>query len=363
MRALQAVAGLLLNYDSDRMVPLYGYGAKVPPNYKTVSHCFPLTFSREVEVDDIEGVLEAYKAALPRVVLAGPTYLSPVIRQASKAASEHATQDRQIYHILLILTDGNVNIQDMAETKRAIVAASELPMSIIIAGVGGKSFETMKLLDSDDALLEQDGKYASRDIVQFVELREFAGRPEAELAAAVLEEVPRQFLGYMRDHEVTPNPPLDPKMAEVDTGEGTAIRLPALALSTEQRAEQGRKRAASRLQRVQSARQQLAAVAPPLPAAAWAEDKLDAAARRRGCLCLSWGKVAERRRAGASAAAYEDHAPWEEKDAAKVPPQQHGRGTGGDAPARARRSHTSRSSTKPARSSIDRRRSESGVSR
>ena len=277
-------------------------------------------------MDDIEGVLGPTGGSAARGTrwsnISRPSYG----RRPRLPASTPRKTGR--CHILLVLTDGNVNIQDMAETKRAIVAASELPMSIIIAGVGAKSFETMQVLDSDDALLEQDGKYASRDIVQFVELREFAGRPEAELAAAVLEEVPRQFLGYMRDHEVTPNPPLDPKMAEMDTGEGTAVRLPALALSTEQRAEQGRKRAASRLQRVQSARQQLAAVAPPLPAPAWAEDKRRSGAAAR--LPLSWGKSLEeaRRRQrdrirGPSA--------MEEKDTAMVPPQQHGRGAGGDA--------------------------------
>ena len=56
----------------------------------------------------------------------------------------------QNYHILLILTDGVIS--DMDQTKAAIVAASSLPMSIIIVGVGGADFQMMEELDSDDQL-------------------------------------------------------------------------------------------------------------------------------------------------------------------------------------------------------------------
>ena len=56
----------------------------------------------------------------------------------------------QNYFILLILTDGVIT--DMDQTKQAVVAASALPMSIIIVGVGGADFAMMEELDSDDAL-------------------------------------------------------------------------------------------------------------------------------------------------------------------------------------------------------------------
>ena len=44
--ALGEVSNILLDYDSDKLVPVYGFGAKVSmPNYQTygkVHHCFPL---------------------------------------------------------------------------------------------------------------------------------------------------------------------------------------------------------------------------------------------------------------------------------------------------------------------------------
>jgi hypothetical protein len=46
------------------------------------------------------------------------------------------------------LTDGDIT--DMNDTKRAIIRASRLPMSIIIVGVGSCSFEKMVEFNSDD---------------------------------------------------------------------------------------------------------------------------------------------------------------------------------------------------------------------
>lgn len=74
--------------------------------------------------------------------------------------------------MLLIITDGVIT--DIDQTCSAIVAASRLPMSIIIVGVGGADFGAMEFLDSDDTLLHSpQGDVASRDIVQFVPFREF----------------------------------------------------------------------------------------------------------------------------------------------------------------------------------------------
>jgi hypothetical protein len=64
----------------------------------------------------------------------------------------------------LIITDGEIH--DMAETKDLIVQASEMPLSIIIVGVGMEKFKMMKELDSDDAMLRDSrGRSAARDVV------------------------------------------------------------------------------------------------------------------------------------------------------------------------------------------------------
>ena len=66
--------------------------------------------------------------------------------------------------MLLILTDGQIH--DMRLTIDQIVAGSELPLSIIIVGLGNADFSNMVFLDSDDKdLIDSNNKKMSRDIV------------------------------------------------------------------------------------------------------------------------------------------------------------------------------------------------------
>ena len=96
----------------------------------------------------------------------------------------------------------------MDATKRTIVENSNLPFSIIIVGVGGADFDAMDELDSDDALLEWNGKRAQRDIVQFVPYRNFLSNDllqmKANLAKEVLAEIPEQVTSYMFANKIPP---------------------------------------------------------------------------------------------------------------------------------------------------------------
>ena len=74
--------------------------------------------------------------------------------------------------MLLIITDGIVT--DGNETREAIVNASDLPMSIIIVGVGSADFGPMEYLAGDDGIVKTvNGRKAKRDIVQFIPFRKF----------------------------------------------------------------------------------------------------------------------------------------------------------------------------------------------
>jgi len=46
-----------------------------------------------------------------------------------------------------------------------------LPLSVIIVGVGNAEFTNMVRLDGDNGLYSNQGKKAARDIVQFVPFR------------------------------------------------------------------------------------------------------------------------------------------------------------------------------------------------
>ena len=141
--------------------------------------------------------------------MSGPTLLAQVISQASAiAASYPQTQTQQTYHVLLIITDGVIN--DMKETIDAIVKAADLPLSIIIVGVGNADFKDMHILDGDETrLITHNGVKASRDIVQFCNMQEFRGLSgdayRQACARKVLEELPMQLTQYYAGKNIAPN--------------------------------------------------------------------------------------------------------------------------------------------------------------
>jgi hypothetical protein len=96
----------------------------------------------------MKGIMNSYRNSLNMAELSGPTLFSHVIRKWVQFAEEaDVDESNQQYFVLLILTDGEIH--DMRETIDLIVRGSNLPMSIVIIGLGDDSFENMVLLDAD----------------------------------------------------------------------------------------------------------------------------------------------------------------------------------------------------------------------
>lgn len=208
IQAIRSVGEILQYYDTDKMIPVYGFGAKLPPSTNVVSHCFALNgdiFNPEVR--GIQGVLEAYKKTLGEIVFHGPTVFNEVISEVVHYASvKKIGQDSQRYFLLLILTDGGIN--DVRSTTAQVVKASKYPISIVIVGIGNEDFENMNMLDADKTPLvnQKTGETMARDIVQFVPFNRYKYDLEA-LAKEVLREIPNQVLEFMKSKKITPNIP------------------------------------------------------------------------------------------------------------------------------------------------------------
>lgn len=203
MTAIKAIAEIIQDYDSDGEFPALGFGGKLADG--RLSHGFYMNgSSSNPNCKGLSGLLQAYYNAVNSITPHHPTQFAPIINHVSNIAGR---SDGRSYQVLLFLTNGNNN--DMDQTKKAIVAAADRPMSIIIVGVGKENFSSMKVLDADSKRLSYEDRMASRDIVQFVELRKFlkpgtevTSAIRAALGRAVLAELPGQFLEWARkQHE------------------------------------------------------------------------------------------------------------------------------------------------------------------
>jgi len=189
--AIGTIGSIVAPYDNDQIFPTYGFGAKIQGTHYDI---FNVSLHSDPGIYGMDNVLIAYKNSLKSVDLHGPTNFTPIIKTVADQMKQ--VKNGEKYTILLMLTDGEIT--DMDETVKAIKKSCNLPISIIIIGVGGGDFENMKILDDDD------NKLFSRDIVQFVRFRDFVDQPIELLAKEVLAEVPRQLLSYMNANKIKP---------------------------------------------------------------------------------------------------------------------------------------------------------------
>jgi hypothetical protein len=106
------------------------------------------------------------------------------------------------YMILLVLTDGEIH--DKQQVIDLLIEFNEMPMSVIIIGIGEGEFTIMHELDDDNCqLVDSRGRHSRRDLVQFVEFNKF-NNDGVNLAKEVLIELPKQLTEYFKMINVSP---------------------------------------------------------------------------------------------------------------------------------------------------------------
>jgi len=93
VHALKSIVGILQYYDHDNHIPVYGFGAKLPPSHKTVSQCFALNGNFfNPEVCGIEEVLKVYHETVKNAKFHGPQIFNEIVKMAGMyASSEEVT--------------------------------------------------------------------------------------------------------------------------------------------------------------------------------------------------------------------------------------------------------------------------------
>lgn len=119
--AIEAIGQILLNYDSDKRIPAFGFGASLSfPKMTGISHCFPLSGDfKNVDSVGLQHMMSLYASSLKNLSLSGPTYFGPIIEHVSKMCRQCKATGQHIYQTLLILTDGQID--DMQKVVDLII--------------------------------------------------------------------------------------------------------------------------------------------------------------------------------------------------------------------------------------------------
>ncbi|KAF8755772.1 hypothetical protein HU200_011241 [Digitaria exilis] len=192
-QAISIIGQTLSKFDEDNLIPCFGFGDASTHDQDVFSF-----YPDERPCNGFSEALHRYREIVPHLRLAGPTSFAPIIEMAMTIVEQSGGQ----YHVLLIIADGQVTRSvDTAsgqlssqeqKTVDAIVKASELPLSIVLVGVGDGPWDMMKEFDDNIPARAFDN-------FQFVNFSEIMSknmpqsRKEASFALSALMEIPQQY--------------------------------------------------------------------------------------------------------------------------------------------------------------------------
>lgn len=158
-----------------------------------------------------------------------PCFYGPAISHAIKMTKEDNSRSMGIVYTVLLIVPGR-DFSDFPEVANLICAAAELPLSIVIVGVGNSRLVQLERLDGDDEpLCSTDGTPCARDIGQFVQFHRHRYN-SAQLAKEVLDEIPEQLVSYMRSKGLKPGdlPPASPAQPMASRRQGSTSQGPSV---------------------------------------------------------------------------------------------------------------------------------------
>lgn len=175
---ISAITRVFELFDDDDTIPAYGFGGH--PQRPLAERYFPFVEGKGCELDE---VLQRYFQIASTMELNATASFVPVIHEAIKVVRK-----THRYHILIIISNGHID--DPAAARRAIVEASDYPISIVMVGVGDGPWNMMR--EFDDQLPERQF-----DNFQFVNYntipRGNLNNPDGGFAMQALMEIPEQY--------------------------------------------------------------------------------------------------------------------------------------------------------------------------
>jgi len=208
-KAILSIGKVFEHYNFNKDLKIYGYGGKFFNKDIVEYDCALTGDNNNPSVLGVSGILDAYHKALQTVELGKSNIenFAPLIKKVSLEARKtlpplNSNKTLPKYYVLTVITNGCIS--DIEKIKEMIIDADDVPLSIVIVGVGNGDFIKMKELDGDNNVLKYNNMISKRDIIQFVPISKFIDNPDL-LAAETLKEIPNQLIEYTKSYKFRPN--------------------------------------------------------------------------------------------------------------------------------------------------------------
>lgn len=190
-------------YSKNKNIDLYGYGADTRfPNAdgetwnNKISNFFPCSGDLEISRTDLKDVLKDYRKTLGHCQLCSPAVFAPCLEFIIPRIEANLEKNPDNYTTVVFLA--NESDKGMAKTLDWMVKASNLPLSILILGIGDADFSEFGIFTKDTRkLIGSNLEHIKRDFVNFMKFDGKAVRKNpAQFVEKIFSALPTQIIEY-----------------------------------------------------------------------------------------------------------------------------------------------------------------------
>lgn len=185
------VGRILSEFGSENEANAYGFAGKINGEHSDVFALNCVIGGKDTQVKGWEGALHAYATSIASLQLSNPRHIAPVLLEFRNLATQSYHTNPLLYHVALIVTNGS--FVDEEESKQIIAAMENLPISILIVGVGADDFKQMDRFDAHTSTSHDP--HAKREFVQFIKFADYKGNHHS-MSEALLRNVPKQLNSF-----------------------------------------------------------------------------------------------------------------------------------------------------------------------
>jgi hypothetical protein len=214
-KLIGTIGDVVLSSNAEPIVHMYGYGAKISG---VDSYAFPLTHDNSSQISGVADMLKSYRSSIRFLEPGKRNVITNIIDTAAAIAREQNEENKK-YYILLILTSDDIS--DIQQTINSVINASSLPLSILIACIGGRTFRNITMLANEQQhMAGSKGVKSDRNIVHFSSLSS-CNYSCTEVCKNLLSKVSSDLLEYYRIRDIPPiTPQSQPEIASQVSSQG-----------------------------------------------------------------------------------------------------------------------------------------------
>ena len=196
---------LLVPYNDDEYFYIYGYGFQFKDNSKEVKNMFPISQESDRPSVPKNNIKSSYYKFLENIKFnKTKTNLDLIIKQLNEKIKEDI-DDYEVREYNVLLLFANNDITNEKEFYNEIILSSDLPISVVVIGLGKGPFTKLENAENNFMkLTDNNGNKAKRKNFKFISFNK-QGKNYQKTVKNSLIDIPDQMIEYLILKNINPS--------------------------------------------------------------------------------------------------------------------------------------------------------------